>query len=147
MIRRPPRSPLFPSPPLSRSAENQPAHQKTLSVARAAGCSENRPATERLHHAGGSISGGERRRVTYRRSGSSFRSEEHTSELQSHLNLVCRLLLEKKKQKQRYTSRHGSGTLGTLRASNSLPHLGCKDRRSASICPPCEAQRWWLHCQ
>src|SRR5260370_5594460 len=27
-----------------------------------------------------------------------FRSEEHTSELQSHLNLVCRLLLEKKKQ-------------------------------------------------
>src|SRR5260370_23430756 len=28
------------------------------------------------------------------------RSEEHTSELQSHLNLVCRLLLEKKKQKQ-----------------------------------------------
>src|SRR5260370_11000088 len=29
----------------------------------------------------------------------SFRSEEHTSELQSHLNLVCRLLLEKKKKK------------------------------------------------
>src|SRR5260370_23794862 len=29
------------------------------------------------------------------------RSEEHTSELQSHLNLVCRLLLEKKKKKQR----------------------------------------------
>src|SRR5207237_10668613 len=28
-----------------------------------------------------------------------YRSEEHTSELQSHLNLVCRLLLEKKKQK------------------------------------------------
>src|SRR5260370_28623188 len=30
-----------------------------------------------------------------------FRSEEHTSELQSHLNLVCRLLLEKKKKKQK----------------------------------------------
>src|SRR5260370_36889852 len=30
-----------------------------------------------------------------------FRSEEHTSELQSHLNLVCRLLLEKKKKKNR----------------------------------------------
>src|SRR5207237_10408364 len=29
-----------------------------------------------------------------------FRSEEHTSELQSHLNLVCRLLLEKKKKKK-----------------------------------------------
>src|SRR5690242_21026070 len=32
------------------------------------------------------------------------RSEEHTSELQSHVNLVCRLLLEKKKKKQYYTS-------------------------------------------
>src|SRR5690242_21336422 len=31
------------------------------------------------------------------------RSEEHTSELQSHVNLVCRLLLEKKKQKREYT--------------------------------------------
>src|SRR5690242_21359805 len=30
---------------------------------------------------------------------SDFRSEEHTSELQSHVNLVCRLLLEKKKKK------------------------------------------------
>src|SRR5260370_14962131 len=30
------------------------------------------------------------------------RSEEHTSELQSHLNLVCRLLLEKKKEKMKY---------------------------------------------
>src|SRR5882762_1659300 len=32
------------------------------------------------------------------------RSEEHTSELQSHLNLVCRLLLEKKKKKKKYFS-------------------------------------------
>src|SRR5207237_340371 len=32
------------------------------------------------------------------------RSEEHTSELQSHLNLVCRLLLEKKKQKKQSTT-------------------------------------------
>src|SRR5690242_21339407 len=31
------------------------------------------------------------------------RSEEHTSELQSHVNLVCRLLLEKKKKKKKYT--------------------------------------------
>src|SRR5438477_4304626 len=31
--------------------------------------------------------------------GACFRSEEHTSELQSHVNLVCRLLLEKKKHK------------------------------------------------
>src|SRR5690242_20914075 len=34
-------------------------------------------------------------------SGMSRRSEEHTSELQSHVNLVCRLLLEKKKKKQK----------------------------------------------
>src|SRR5260370_15707414 len=34
-----------------------------------------------------------------------YRSEEHTSELQSHLNLVCRLLLEKKKRKQICVSR------------------------------------------
>src|SRR6266571_9351137 len=32
------------------------------------------------------------------------RSEEHTSELQSHVNLVCRLLLEKKKKKKIFTS-------------------------------------------
>src|SRR5690242_20883770 len=34
-----------------------------------------------------------------------FRSEEHTSELQSHVNLVCRLLLEKKKKKQKTISK------------------------------------------
>src|SRR5260370_21808646 len=34
-----------------------------------------------------------------------LRSEEHTSELQSHLNLVCRLLLEKKKKKRRNSQR------------------------------------------
>src|SRR5580698_5826600 len=33
-----------------------------------------------------------------------MRSEEHTSELQSHVNLVCRLLLEKKKKKQKDTA-------------------------------------------
>src|SRR5207237_10792039 len=35
-----------------------------------------------------------------------LRSEEHTSELQSHLNLVCRLLLEKKKNKSKNQKRH-----------------------------------------
>src|SRR5207237_2761853 len=39
------------------------------------------------------------------------RSEEHTSELQSHLNLVCRLLLEKKKQKhKKETEEHNDTT-------------------------------------
>src|SRR5260370_6684470 len=40
-------------------------------------------------------------RRAHRRARDTARSEEHTSELQSHLNLVCRLLLEKKKQKDR----------------------------------------------
>src|SRR5260370_23151811 len=38
--------------------------------------------------------------VLVNNAGQASRSEEHTSELQSHLNLVCRLLLEKKKKKQ-----------------------------------------------
>src|SRR5690242_21196224 len=37
-----------------------------------------------------------------RAAGDGARSEEHTSELQSHVNLVCRLLLEKKKKKNSY---------------------------------------------
>src|SRR5467141_234873 len=45
------------------------------------------------------------RRATHRRSAAPIRSEEHTSELQSHLNLVCRLLLEKKKKKKNKTKK------------------------------------------
>src|SRR5260370_10809929 len=73
MIRRPPRSTLFPYTTLFRSPLSQPVFL--------------------LHSR---VSAGTRRLDTWRRTGS--RSEEHTSELQSHLNLVCRLLLEKKKQ-------------------------------------------------
>src|SRR5260370_4311653 len=40
------------------------------------------------------------------------RSEEHTSELQSHLNLVCRLLLEKKKMLEKHILRTASATIG-----------------------------------
>src|SRR5260370_13678646 len=50
------------------------------------------------------------------------RSEEHTSELQSHLNLVCRLLLEKKKNSQRQLhpgSLHSSSLLTNLQTSLS----------------------------
>src|SRR5688572_30898178 len=42
--------------------------------------------------------------------GSITRSEEHTSELQSQSNLVCRLLLEKKKKKVHYTAFHSNKT-------------------------------------
>src|SRR2546430_8244377 len=56
------------------------------------------------------------------RSDGKLRSEEHTSELQSQSNLVCRLLLEKKNQEERhiYTAQlegHGSGTTSHLTSS------------------------------
>src|SRR5690242_20797493 len=71
MIRRPPRSTLFPYTTLFRSQ-----HGATLRAAH-------------LHRGV---------RVAERDGTREFRSEEHTSELQSHVNLVCRLLLEKKKK-------------------------------------------------
>src|SRR5438034_2395792 len=81
MIRRPPRSTLFPYTTLFRS--------KGPGALREAGWMEQRSIPIH-HHAGvGSRSHGNRL----------SRSEEHTSELQSHSDLVCRLLLEKKKKK------------------------------------------------
>src|SRR3712207_7171685 len=76
MIRRPPRSTLFPYTTLFRSPS---ARSSTTSR-----CSSIRPTTR------------SRRRAS-RGSRSPTRSEEHTSELQSRQYLVCRLLLEKKK--------------------------------------------------
>src|SRR5205809_5562017 len=74
MLRRPPRSTLFPYTTLFRSAGFLAS-----SVATTGGCSSN------------SSTG------TAGTTGSHGRSEEHTSELQSRLHLVCRLLPEKKK--------------------------------------------------
>src|SRR5438477_4070948 len=71
-IRRPPRSTLFPYTTLFRS----------------------RGASRHARPGGAGLGG---RRVA----GAGGRSEEHTSELQSHVNLVCRLLLEKKKKKKK----------------------------------------------
>src|SRR5260370_25928359 len=79
MIRRPPRSTLFPYTTLFRSA---------VAVTR------RRP-SERCQKS--------RARPRTGIFGSVQRSEEHTSELQSHLNLVCRLLLEKKKKRMTNT--------------------------------------------
>src|SRR5260370_19104705 len=76
MIRRPPRSTLFPYTTLFRSVDLPlPLGPTTASVSPAR--------TVKL-----------------------TRSEEHTSELQSHLNLVCRLLLEKKKKMTTAFERH-----------------------------------------
>src|SRR5260370_5583436 len=83
MIRRPPRSTLFPYTTLFRSSEESPG---------AAGVGIYRGNNARLPD-------GQRDPAT-----GEARSEEHTSELQSHLNLVCRLLLEKKKKASRVIS-------------------------------------------
>src|SRR5258706_7992250 len=80
MIRRPPRSTLFPYTTLFRSARFP--HQQ---VAGCAGCSDSEFSIPAL------------RRSNF--SSPLCRSEEHTSELQSLTNLVCRLLLEKKKKR------------------------------------------------
>src|SRR5436190_12016515 len=74
MIRRPPRSTLFPYTTLFRSMN----------------CCRWR---QHLRHL--------RARWTHTLRNPSSRSEEHTSELQSHSDLVCRLLLEKKKKKKK----------------------------------------------
>src|SRR2546422_1526303 len=85
MIRRPPRSTLFPYTTLFRSRRRH-----------------------HLRHSGGNdgenfVRGGHGRQSrpgAQRAPGGQNRSEEHTSELQSRLHLVCRLLLEKKKKKR-----------------------------------------------
>src|SRR2546422_8628759 len=92
MIRRPPRSTLFPYTTLFRSSRNKVIDRDDVGARVIA-------AQHRLQHASGAIdehvedlldqlSGGRSR----------VRSEEHTSELQSRLHLVCRLLLEKTKK-------------------------------------------------
>src|SRR5690242_20974602 len=87
MIRRPPRSTLFPYTTLFRSARARLAHLQ-LPRRRQHLAHRGRPA--RPHP-----------RVGRPARPLAHRSEEHTSELQSHVNLVCRLLLEKKKKKKR----------------------------------------------
>src|SRR4051812_49846854 len=83
MIRRPPRSTLFPYTTLFRSLQMD---QKMSSSVRHHLAEASGQLLDDLHQffPGGDVG----------------RSEEHTSELQSHVNLVCRLLLEKKKKTQ-----------------------------------------------
>src|SRR2546430_8289740 len=87
MIRRPPRSTLFPYTTLSRSPwRRRPA-------ARAARAPDRRPL-----RCDTSPPAARTRRGVRSSPPPADRSEEHTSELQSQSNLVCRLLLEKKKE-------------------------------------------------
>src|SRR2546422_2732634 len=88
MIRRPPRSTLFPYTTLFRSLNRGRAPNKRLKLA-APGVSGTISICENQ------ITAPQLRRTPL---GRWRRSEEHTSELQSRLHLVCRLLLEKKKK-------------------------------------------------
>src|SRR2546426_8767813 len=95
MIRRPPRSTLFPYTTLFRSPSRCTGLQRSASWGVSAHCrfsgpiplSATRVSPRSLH-------------LGYEAQG---RSEEHTSELQSPCNLVCRLLLEKKKERNNAT--------------------------------------------
>src|SRR5437667_7800509 len=91
MIRRPPRSTLFPYTTLFRSASGP----QTRGSAPSPGSSGS--------------------------SSPSSRSEEHTSELQSHHDLVCRLLLEKKKDHQGTIPRRTRATQPTAQSPPSRP--------------------------
>src|SRR3989442_6811120 len=98
MIRRPPRSPLFPSPPLSRSevpaALDYYRHLPNVAYAEPnyrirLFATPNDPRREALW-------GLDRINAAQAWDQTTGRSEEHTSELQSRPHLVCRLLLENK---------------------------------------------------
>src|SRR2546426_8706502 len=87
MIRRPPRSTLFPYTTLFRSRRSSARRHRGVLGAVVGAAHVRRPLA--------------RCRRAERAGAEAARSEEHTSELQSPCNLVCRLLLEKKKKKKK----------------------------------------------
>src|SRR2546422_4269659 len=96
MIRRPPRSTLFPYTTLFRSHvvrdKDLSGTARQMDPRKHSGCAPTAAPTERPD-----VEDGEQRQ--WQGLVDAGRSEEHTSELQSRLHLVCRLLLEKKKKK------------------------------------------------
>src|SRR2546426_2943075 len=101
MIRRPPRSTLFPYTTLFRSGERDADTNRLVPGVDAEAERDSRA---------GERPGGE---------GQERRSEEHTSELQSPCNLVCRLLLEKKKTKKNKRNRNNIDTKAHMRADTT----------------------------
>src|SRR2546430_8679276 len=100
MIRHPPRSTLFPYPPLSRSLPGNEPGQHVFAEGEIGGGGDAPPCHDHQradHEPEGDGSEPQPARVVV------SRSEEHTSELQSQSNLVCRLLLEKKKNHETLT--------------------------------------------
>src|SRR2546422_8426004 len=102
MIRRPPRSTLFPYTTLFRSGTLSPVSASRLQYS--SRTSKTQPNS----------------------SVASIRSEEHTSELQSRLHLVCRLLLEKKKKVYKISDTDDTKAVYLLRAKLSLSILDSK---------------------
>src|SRR5260370_23682678 len=100
MIRRPPRSTLFPYTTLFRSPRSPQRPRR--------GRPRESPTAPRTLRPEPPLPSGGHLRAWWRSARRDTpdrrcpRSEEHTSELQSHLNLVCRLLLEKKKKQKTY---------------------------------------------
>src|SRR5256885_12814994 len=101
MIRRPPRSTLFPYTTLFRSAAGTGGISANSSAVA-------RPATSGCPWA--NTLAGEEAPSVIDRTVNARRSEEHTSELQSPCNLVCRLLLEKKKMNNNRTYHNSTMT-------------------------------------
>src|SRR5688572_32671799 len=99
MIRRPPRSTLFPYTTLFRSYRNGAGHRR-----------RRQGLQVRLHDHRQAVEG-------------KNRSEEHTSELQSQSNLVCRLLLEKKKKKN---TKYTLNNINTLLLSPNSTQSNCR---------------------
>src|SRR4051794_41548305 len=102
MIRRPPRSTLFPYTTLFRSTATA-----WWCASSSTGCPACRAATK------------------------STRSEEHTSELQSPVHLVCRLLLEKKKKKHTWQSGSKSDTRTNTHADQEAHQQPTRDTTSS----------------
>src|SRR5437879_9909651 len=100
MVRRPPRSTLFPYTTLFRSHSMSPTSPASNSKSRKAQLYSQ--ATKLI------------------KPPALRRSEEHTSELQSPMYLVCRLLLEKKKKKRSQLNIHIENTISTGKAKNNL---------------------------
>src|SRR5256885_5358758 len=93
MIRRPPRSTLFPYTTLFRSLACTGRYELTIRVCSVDGGQQTSQRIRFMDNSVDSLVG-----KRFDDSNILYRSEEHTSELQSPCNLVCRLLLEKKKK-------------------------------------------------
>src|SRR5437588_7422676 len=99
MIRRPPRSTLFPYTTLFRSTGTG-GKNVSIIIVKGTTITGNLPAGVTYTANGNPVP--PRPANAFFVGNNGFRSEEHTSELQSHSDIVCRLLLEKKKKNKYY---------------------------------------------